>query len=185
MSHKPKHAAPRFALALRKAMSAKGMTSRELAATVGVQPCTIWAWRSGSVPHRDRLGPLAEALDAPRLVALAIEGRTKVCNYCGQEFVAKIKAWRMLYCSTRHKSLAQSKVDREERLARRPETMDDLKGRIAELETSLEYAVKDATEGQAAIDAMCWDCEWDGVCKTPACKLRGRSPLPLAKAHAA
>jgi transcriptional regulator with XRE-family HTH domain len=180
MTRLPRPRAKVFAAALRQAMKRDRWTVERLAEKMHVSKGTVSGWRHGQLPDTQNVALLATVLDATYLVRMAREELTRTCAYCGVSFVQGDRTGLTIYCSKRHKSRAGNDAEREMRLARRPETFDDLKGRVLSLETELEYVRRDRDEAQAVIDAMCWACAPEGVCRDATSPLRERSPLPLA-----
>lgn len=156
----------RFRTAIQIALARSGMTHAELARAVGVRRAqTISEWVRGLdyplVLHAPRL---AEALDAPDLATLVIEGRTIQCEVCGASSVASNKGSQKIYCSVRCKAAANDRRRRNVRVI------------------DSHLARHRLTEHQEAVAAFCRDCTLgETLCPLWACKLRPVSPLPLSE----
>lgn len=150
------------------AMAARSVTSRELAAAVGVGVTTVSDWRTGhSVPLLRNAGPLADALCEPRIAVLVARARTTPCPVCGRLRVHGSNVGR--YCGLRCRSVASSRRGRGNR------------GKDGVL---AQHRLRVFGE---AIDELCrrW-CEPGGLCRDATCPVqaRGLSPLPLARRRA-
>lgn len=195
-------AASRFGAELRHAMNVRSVGARRLATAVGSATSAIAVWKAGdNLPRTDTAQRLADALDWPKLVVLAREGRNGVCARCRRPFVNEGGGPKR-FCSadcrevdvqlreaSAKRTLAatvQAEVDRvhgttgavsRKTLAvalaeyRRSESKRNARSRT--IETRLGVV-------QAAVDAMCDGCEPAGICRDAMCALRPVSPFPVA-----
>jgi DNA-binding XRE family transcriptional regulator len=152
----------RFGRELERAMKAREVGRRAVAQAVHASDTSVMYWRTGRIlPRIVTAEKLAEALEWPRLAALAAELRRKTCLVCGTEFVDDSGSDNRRYCtlscrSVRGKSLVGT--DRRTRAA---------------------MAERRLLAHQRAVAAYCAGCEPSGRCMTPGCALRPVSPLPL------
>ncbi len=191
----------RFGQELSRAMAARHASRARLAVATGCSKASIANWRvGGNLPRVDTAARLAEALDWPKLVAIAATGRTGTCPACGRPFINEGGAFKR-WCSVACREVATQ--------LRRPTAGGDLATAIeaqivqgagkhgglprAPLSAAIAlYRRSDARRVmridkqheqvvglQALVDAMCASCEPEGVCRTPECPLRAASPLPI------
>jgi hypothetical protein len=177
--------AKRFGAELQRAMTARKMRPFHLfkAAGGGFSHFQFDSWLHGTaLPRLDRAIKLAEVLDWPSLSAIVREGRTGTCERpgCGRTFISEAGRVRK-YCSPRCYKLVheyelgfahaeRKKLGSEEAVLRKQAA----EGRAL---------VEELAEHRRAVEAFCNDCEPDGYCRTPDCKLRLASPLPLMRAE--
>jgi DNA-binding XRE family transcriptional regulator len=156
------HRAQRFAKALERAMQSKDVGARPIAEALGASRTSVMYWRTGRIlPRLETAHRLAAALDAPVLVKLAIELRTKVCPIDDVRFVDDTGSDNRTYCSSSCQSVSQKQR------AGRP---------IRETAVRFERALR---RHRDAVAAFCNGCEPEGRCTTADCTLRPVSPLPL------
>lgn len=162
-------AARRFGIELHKALAAQCVSTRGLAADMGISRSRIGNWSAGtSLPSVELAERLADRLMWPALADIARRGRERVCDACSRTFVVET-ASPQRYCS----------VDcRRFQNAKRVPGRRDLTRAVLERRT-VRY--------QTAIAAMCAACEPSGVCRTCDCPLQlaGVSPLSIASRGAA
>lgn len=200
-------AAARFGAELRKAMTARGIGTKTLAPQARVAPSGIAGYRLGqNLPTIEVATRLAQSLEWPVLRDLAKNGRESACRACGRKVVTEGGRPR-LYCSSECQWVASKKaVGRQspgvalvESVEAELQRVRDWGGTVkrSTLAAAAEAFHRDSAKGrrvwdlsekkwadrQAAIDAMCADCEPEGMCQTPECPLRAYSPLPLSKRH--
>lgn len=162
-----KERAVRFGKALERAMKARDVGSRPLAEALGSSRTTIMYWRTGRIlPRLDTTHAIAAALDAPALVGLMVELRTKRCQVDDVAFVDDTGSDNRTYCSS-----SCQRVGRK-RLAGR-----DTRASAIRAERAL-------ARHRIAVEAFCRQCEPDGWCAAPECELRPVSPLPLVSERA-
>lgn len=202
-------AAARFGAELRKAMTERGIGTKTLAPQCHVAPSGIAGYRLGvNLPTVEVATRLAQALEWPVLADLARNGRQSECRACGRKIVTEGGRPR-LYCSSECQWVATKKaagrrspgVALVESVETELQRVRDWGGTVkrSALTTAVDTFHRDSAKGrrvwdlsekkwldrQAAIDAMCADCEPEGLCRTPDCPLRPYSPLPLSKKHLA
>lgn len=200
--------ARRFADELRRAMAARGASNKRLAEAAHVTTSAIAMWKTAaSLPTPATAARVAEVLDAPRLVTIAREARTKPCRRCGRPFVALMGSLNQDFC-TKECRLVDVALRRrphgaalyeavrtavDARLGGAPEgrTLPAILDALHEYtgSSSREVTRRDAVLAgldarQAAIAAMCAACEPEGWCREAACPLRDDSPLPLLEGPA-
>ena len=152
----------RFGRELTRAMRARDVGSRAVAEAVGSGRNSVRHWRDGRMlPRLDTARKLAEALDWPRLAALADELRRKACPIDGLTFVDDSGSDNRLYCSP-----ACQRVAEKQRVG----STVDKRAAIAE---------RRLLAHQRAVADYCAGCEPSGRCVTADCPLRPVSPLPL------
>jgi hypothetical protein len=177
--------AKRFGAALQRAMTARKMRPFHLFKAVGGGYSSFMfdSWLHGrALPRLDRAIKLAEALDWPALATITREGRTGTCQRdgCTQTFITEGGKAR-LYCGPRCYKIAH-----EYGLGFAHAARKKVGGPQAELlmQAAMGRAAQDEIgELRRAVAHMCAECEPEGYCRTPACPLRGSSPLPLARAN--
>jgi transcriptional regulator with XRE-family HTH domain len=152
----------RFGKELDRAMRARGVGRRLVAAALGSSDTSIMYWRTGRMlPRIATARRLAQALAWPRLASLAVELRRKACLVDGVEFIDDSGSDNRVYCSPscqRARQKSRVGVDRRARAA---------------------TAERHLAVHQRAVAAFCAGCEPSGRCVTPECELRPVSPLPL------
>jgi DNA-binding XRE family transcriptional regulator len=154
----------------RKAMQQKGMKQVELGRLLGVRGTTVSEWSRGiRFPSMGQAPGLVEHLETDSLTFLIAAGHTVVCVVCGREVTQTKRGARLpRYCSRICKSTAHSRAER----AGRAHEGVIAKHRLAVIQ-------------QAVNDFCRIDCEPEGVCRTPTCRMRPHSPLPLIARRAA
>ena len=148
---------------LRRAMNERRVLQSDLAASIGVDPSTVHDWmHARGFPMLALSQAVAEALSRPALHAVAIELRTKVCVDCGASFVDSGKQLKAKYCGRRCQDSASAVRSRKGR-----DALNYLNGRRLAL-----Y--------RRTVDAFCWDCEPEGICRNAECPIQVSrlSPLP-------
>lgn len=198
-------AAARFGAELRKAMTDRGIGTKTLAPQARVSAAGIGLYRSGSnLPTIEVATRLAHALEWPALIAFAKNGRRGNCDVCGRRFHTEGGRPKR-YCSPDCLHVAQKKRQGEkgpgvvlaEAIESELARVRDWGGTVKRTTLSsavatfhadsakgrrmFDMAAKKSADRQAAIDAMCRDCEPEGLCRTAACPLRAFSLLPLSK----
>lgn len=147
-----------------EAMDRRGLTTLGLARKTQVSPHTVRRWRRGlAIPRMDTAARAADVLFYPSLLDIVRKARTRVCDFCGREFMDDGNAIRARYCSRRHESAYRNREARPVKYE------------------AFVTRKHDAVKLQTAVDAYCWGCEPEGVCRTPECELRGVSPLKLER----
>lgn len=190
-------------------MTQRRIGTKTLAPQCHVVPSAIGLYRAGrNLPTMETADRLAQALDWPPLRELAKAGRRSLCVLCGREVVTEGGRPR-LYCGPECQWLAVKKAQGnkspgkvlaeavEAELARVRESQFPVQVSRRTLTAAVDVFHRDANKNkrfldlaerksadrQAAIDAMCRDCEPEGLCQTAECPLRAFSPLPLSKRH--
>lgn len=194
--------AQRFGAELTKAMRTRKVSNLRLAEATGATRSAIANWKvAGNLPRTDTALRLAEALDWPKLVEIAREGRSRPCERCGRSVVNE-GGGQKRYCTTACRDVDQQLrrptagsaladvVEAElERISRTTgaASRKTLKSALAAYRTSdakrvarVDKLTAHLAGVQAAVDAMCAGCEPLGLCRDTACALRAVSPLPLA-----
>lgn len=196
-------AASRFGAELRRAMLARGVGAKRLAAAIETGTSAVAVWRNGdNLPRTDTAQRLAEALRWPKLLAIAREGRYGVCVRCGATFVNEGGAPKR-FCSAEclsvdeqlrvppaGRALADAVRVELDRVGGKPGVYMRRRPLAAALDqyarsdskriARLDRSERRLTVVQAAVGAFCGACEPSGVCRAPECELRPVSPLPLA-----
>ena len=191
--------ARRFGIELREAMAERGIGTKTLAPQVPCATSAIANWRSGcNLPTLKTALKLSESLQWPKLYQVAQEARVGVCPVDGTRFINE-GGKPKLYCSPRCRGMAEAARQKAyvpepdillakeiDRLASEPGPIRkrDLKAAVSTFRTTRNRGVRitlarDLDRSNAAVEAFCRSCEWDGFCKAPECELRPVSPLPL------
>ena len=157
-----------FTVALRRAMTERGMSVRELSEAAGISTTLIKEYRSGAtVPGLASAAALADALMSPAISAAVIALRTGTCASpgCGATFVSSGNGGRpRTHCSTRC-------YHRDNQAARR---------RAKRTYTVLDRDV--LADFRRTLLTWCMDCTGgEGICRDGGCTWRDLSPLPLAR----
>lgn len=194
--------AAKFGAELRKAMVARGIGAKRLAAAIHTGTSAVAVWRAGdNLPRTDTVARLADVLAWPQLVTIVRLGRVGSCARCGREFVNEGGAPKR-YCSSDCRDvaaqlreagakpvLAKVVADELERVhgttnavSRRTLAAALEEYRRSESKRNARSRTVERRVGvlQSSVDAMCAGCEPLRVCRTPDCALRAVSPLPLA-----
>ena len=104
--------AQRFARHLNTAMKRRGVGSRTLAAAVGTGRTSVTNWRRGNtLPPTENARKLAAALDAPKLVDIIREVRTKTCDVCGTPFLDETGGYNRRFCTDACRKVAEKMRD--------------------------------------------------------------------------
>lgn len=196
--------AQQFARELRKAMTARKVSAQRLAEASGCMKSSIGAWRAEqNLPQPATAARLAEALDWPKLLAIATDARRKECPRCGASYVDSTGAGNRSFCSADcrlvdsqlRKPTPAIRLHEAVRAAADARLAGEAEGVTlpATLEALREYESatmrhRDRVDGQerrlravvAGVEAMCRACEPEGLCRTAECPLRAFSPLPTA-----
>jgi DNA-binding XRE family transcriptional regulator len=131
-----------FGRELVRAMKKRGIGTRTLADPLGASRTSVMYWRTGRIlPRLETAQRLAQALDWPRLVSLAVEFRRKRCLVDDVEFVDDSGSDNRLYCSDSCQRVAEKR--------RRGSTIDKRAGN----------AERRLTVHQRAVAAFCAGCE--------------------------
>jgi len=158
--------AQRFARHLNTAMRKRGVGSRPLAESLGASRGSVTNWRRGqTLPHTETARKLAAALDAPVLVDIIREVRTKTCDVCSEPFLDETGGYNRRFCT-----------DACRKVAEKSRVGVPVRKRAAVAERRL----KDYRE---AVEAYCLSCEPDRRCVTADCPLRSVSPFALFESH--
>lgn len=156
-----------FSAELRRAMVAKGLTQTALARSVGYGATNLHkALNSERIPAPEVVALLADVLDRPSLVSMAVAARTARCALCDAPFVRHHRKPSTRYCGVLCRRAAAGRQQR------------DSHRRKALTETRMVRQRLD--QYQLAVMAFCRGCEPDGVCRDAGCSLRPVSPLRLA-----
>jgi hypothetical protein len=154
--------AVRFGRELERAMQTRGVGARPVAEAVDCGRTAVMYWRTGRIlPRLESARKLAEALDWPRLVDLAVELRRKRCEVDDVPFVDETGSDNRRFCSMSC-----------QRVSEKLRTGSTTTHRAANAERKLLVH-------QRAVAAYCAGCEPAGRCVTAECALRPVSPLPL------
>ena len=148
---------------LQEVLDKKGLKRIDLVDILDIHESSIYAWWfTDSWVSLEDVATLADHFEDQTLIQRAIAERTKVCDWCQRQFVARRQFQRFCArsCSTR--------VSRDKVRDRRHQ----------------QYTVR-ATALEETIDLMCRSCEPSGLCRQADCpiQLRGHSPFPLAHAR--
>lgn len=154
--------AVRFGHELQRAMKARGVGLRTIAAATGMGRNAIHNWRDGrNLPRIESCRKIAEALEWPRLATLGEDLRRRVCPVDQRPFLDDSGSDNRVYCSASC-----------QRVTEKMRTGSTVDKRAANAERRL-------TVHQAAVAAYCAECEPGGRCVTAECALRPVSPLTL------
>lgn len=159
---------------IRRLMDSQGITSKAMAARLGVNVQSLTEWRRGhKLPSVKNAEKLADALAAPSILSLVTRARTLTCDVCKRPFVQTNSGGRKRrYCSMRCQATGTSEMRKGENKV--------LWGKV---HTRWQNRYRRA---QDAIDRMCGECsDWENVCRIASCPLRSVSPLPLVVEDAA
>lgn len=161
------HESVAFGRSLKAVMQERRVPCKELAAVTGKSMSSITQARAGRfMPSIAYAVVLSEALHAPELLALCAKLRTRTCELCEREYVSMHRGgYPQRWCSVQCRDTGRARESGE----------FDKAWRLLRYDRWKRLAVK----RQGAVDAMCWDCEPEGACRTSGCPLRPVSPLPL------
>ena len=160
-------AARTLAAELRAALAVRRRSGKWLGDAVGMSHSTVYdILRHSRVPTVPTAQLLADALDWPKLVTIAVERRTKRCEVCGGSFVDAGRNCIARCCSPECQNTRYARK-------RRGVEVTSLRGRAEVAENRLERM-------QHLVAAFCGECtQGDAACRTPDCILRPVSPIPL------
>ena len=178
---------PTFSAHLRRKMADRRIRVGTLAKAIGCNRGSLVQWRNGYRLPTDRmLGGLADILDAPSLVTMALDIRGGTCAECGKPFRQHAKAGtQQRFCGSGCKSAHNNRLARERTRSTRADRIAVAVLREQNAVEMRDKARAETAQRDHAIVAFCASCEWDGVCKMPDCEMREFSPLPLAQESAA
>lgn len=173
-----------FGRELVKACAARDVPLKELQRVTGVGHSSIDLYRRGLLlPKVEVAKALAHALSWPRLGAMIVAARTFACarSGCPRTFRNDTGAPRR-YCSDACRRMSEKARAASRQLRRAGQTGDGRtrEAAIRQLRSAVAIADERAQVAEAAIAAMCWGCEPEGICRTRDCELRPFSPLPIA-----
>lgn len=161
-----------FSADLRRAMTAKGLTQTALARAVGYGATNLHKALAGErIPAPDVVAALAEVLERPGLVGLAVAAMTGRCALCEAPFVRHHRKPNTRYCG---RLCQRAAAARQQRDWHRSKTL-----------TETRMVRQRLDQHQLAVLAFCRDCEPDGVCRDAGCRLRSVSPLRLVARRSA
>lgn len=197
LSHDSRYrpAAAKFGAALDRRMRERRIGAKTLGPQCKVAVSAIGMYRGAlNIPSLQVAQRLADALDAPELLAIVEAARTKQCRRCNRTFVATHHVSR--YCSIACRTLGAPGTQRS---SSKPEqAVQILRGELLRVGAVRKQSVGQAltllddvlepvrqavglTEVySAAVEAMCRECEPEGLCRNVECPLRPVSPLPVA-----
>lgn len=201
-------AAAKFAQALRAAKARKRVGNRVICEAAGIPRSNLGYYLTArNLPTIQVAKLLADVLDEPLLVQIALQARTITCGRqgCSRSFVYE-GGKPKVYCSEDCVQLARKLAAGDDEFdtggkrlyALVAAELEDARAsgrsvRRAALDVGLvAYQRADAKRHarfatyqrridglQGSIDEMCRGCEPEGLCRTPECSLRAFSPLPL------
>jgi hypothetical protein len=180
----PKRAtAASFGRELVKACETRGIPRNELWRATGIGRTALDNYRTGSIlPRTEAAAALAQVLEWPKLLEIVRQARTRTCVRCTRPFrMEGGNSGRKIYCGPSCRELAaQEKIaSRRLRVGGQTDDRRQTQAAIARLRSGIRIAEGKSVELADAIDAMCNDCEPQGVCRTADCPLRSFSPLPF------
>jgi len=150
---------------LRKAVRAKGMPIRHLAAEVPISEAGLHKLLSANrFPTLQTAEKLAVILDYPVLGSSILDMRTKTCEVCGATFVDKGTRNAGRLCSEQC-----IRIDNRRGKQGRKNVMRHNEAVVATRRLQV-YS--------SAVVAFCKRCEPEGICRDARCDLRPASPLP-------
>lgn len=166
-----------------RALRARDIPLTGVAQAIGIGHTAIDHYRAGSLlPKTATALALAEVLDWPRLGEIVVAARTFVCDRpgCRRRYVHEGGS-RRRYCtpSCRTQAAVQRVASRRLRQAGQTDDGRHRAAAVARLRSAARIADERARVAEAAIAAMCRDCEPQGLCRQADCSLRALSPLPL------
>jgi hypothetical protein len=187
VNHEKARRAAEFGRELMKACKARAVPLKELERAAGVGHTTLDNYRRGLIlPRTEPARAIAEALDWPELYTLVLSFRTFTCARpgCTMTFRNDTGAPRKFHSEACRRIAENVRI--AERRARSAGQTNSARTRAAQLRRlrgGLSIASEQAAVRQDAIDAMCRECEPEGLCRTADCPLRQFSPLPMAVRH--
>lgn len=147
-----------FGAELRKALQVRNVTQAGLALAVGKSARQVNFWCRGlSYPFLATGVRIAEALDWPRIAVMVRSHRTVHCRACRRPIVSEATGSPRRYCNSDCRRLAVKKGVQE---------------------VFADPVSRQLQVFQAAVGAMCAECEPTGLCRDALCRLRCVSPLP-------
>jgi hypothetical protein len=183
-------------------MLAREVGAKRLSAAIGTGTSAVAVWRNGdNLPRTDTAQRLAEALDWPKLLTIARDGRRGICERCGSVFVnegggpkrfcsgeclAVDEALRQPPAGRALADAVRTELDRvhgtSDSVRRKPlaAALDQYVRSDSKRVARIERSGRRLTVVQTAVAGYCGACEPSGVCRAPECELRPVSPLPLA-----
>jgi transcriptional regulator with XRE-family HTH domain len=146
--------AHRFRQRLRADLAARKLTQKELGTAIGIHQRSVSCYTTGSsFPSMSVAIRMSEALVDPDLMRIVREARTQTCRLasCGRPFILDgVATGARIFC-TNECQRASKKGGK----------------------TARTYIPE-----RKAIDAMCAECQPDGICQNNDCPLRWFSPYP-------
>lgn len=159
-----------FARALDRAMTARNVNLKQLAARTGINVQTISNLRRGlNSPRLATAAALADALDWEPLARITEQQRRRSCGVCSRTFITDHNdTKRGRFCSRKCQQVGWNR--------------NATKGRDRKRAKYEKKSTMLLREHQQAVEAFCRACEAvDFLCRDAGCALRGVSPLPLIK----
>ena len=147
-----------------------GLSTHELARRTGLSARAITEWERGvNLPSPEHAARVSEVLSSPSISQMVVEARTKVCARCAVPYLQPRNSRKdARFCST----ICARREHRKQATDRHYlTTMNELEEVRAELRQYVDLTI-----------ANCRECEPEGLCRTPTCIWRSKSPLPLAVA---
>lgn len=178
---------PKFSDIMRRKMAQQNLSVDTMAKALDSNRGSVTQWRMGyRLPEPRFLGGIADLLDAPILVQLAMEYRSGACDECGVPFVQHAKSGTpQRFCGDDCRSAYNNRIARQRVASTRADRIAQAIQQRMAAEKARDEAQDERRRALEAVAAFCRECEWDGLCKMPDCKLRSLSPLPLAREGAA
>lgn len=170
-----------FGAEMTKACHARDIPLKELGRACGVGHTALDNYRRGLLlPRSSTAYLIADALSWPKLRTMIDEFRTYLCARVGCDTVFRNDGGnRKIYCSMMCRDIAGNLRMAKQRGLKRTGNVGKYRAnQVQLLKSGLKIADARNALLQSAIDAMCNDCEPEGVCRTLACPLRSFSPLP-------
>lgn len=175
-----------FGRELARAIVARNIPRNELWRVTGIGRTALDNYRTGSsLPRTEAASALAAVLEWPRLLEIVAAARTRLCQRCSRPFRnegGNMGAKRYCGAACRETAAAEKTASRRNRQAGQTDDNRRRYQAVARLRSGIRIAEGRAAELADAIEAMCRDCEPQGVCRTVDCPLRAFSPLPF-KVH--
>lgn len=184
VNHEKARRAAEFGRELMKACKARGVPLKELERAAGVGHTTLDNYRRGLIlPRTESAKAIADALDWPKLYRLVVTFRTFVCARpgCTITFRNDTGAPRKFHSEACRRIAENVRIaERRARSAGQTGSGRSREAQLRRLRGGLKIASEQSSIRQDAIDAMCRECEPEGLCRTADCPLRQFSPLPMA-----